>query len=116
MQCFPMPHPPHYHGEGCRALVHDRLGPCQSGQQQHAAPVRLVQPDRSDRSQQRPAQSHPPKQEYRIKKEEGEVQPMKVDSGRTTDDDVVKVSDVNVVIKDVGKKPMVFGKSPKTDS
>jgi len=55
MQCFPMPYPSHHHGEGSRMLVHDRLGPRQSGQQQHAAPVRPVQPDRSDRSQQRPA-------------------------------------------------------------
>ena len=41
---------------------------------------------------------------------------MQVDSGKATAVDVVKVSDVNVVIKDVGKKPTVFGKSPKTDS
>ena len=40
---------------------------------------------------------------------------MKVDSGRITADDVVKVSDVNVVIKDVGKKPIVFAKSAKTN-
>ena len=116
MQCFPMPYPPHYQGEGSRTLVHDRLGPHQSGQQQHAAPVRPVLPDRSDRSQQRPAQSHPPKQEYRVKKMEGEVQPMQVDSRKTTTDEVVKVGNVNVVIKDVGKKPMVFGKSAQNDS
>ena len=110
MQCFPMPYPPHYQGEGSRTPVHDRLGPHQSGRQQYAAPVRPVQPDRSDRSQQRPAQSHPPRQEYRVKKREEDVQPMQVDSGKTTTDDVVKISDVNVVVKDVGKKPMVFGK------
>ena len=40
---------------------------------------------------------------------------MQVDSGKTTADDVVKLGDVNVAIKDVGKKPMVFGKSAKTD-
>ena len=40
---------------------------------------------------------------------------MQVDSGKTTADDVVKVGDVNVVIKDLGKKPMVFGKSAKID-
>jgi len=73
MQSFPMPYPPHYHGEGSRMPMHDLLGPRQSGQQQYAAPVRPVQPDRSDRSQQRPAQSHPTKQEYRIKKKEEEV-------------------------------------------
>ena len=41
---------------------------------------------------------------------------MQVDSGKTTADENVKVGDVNVVIKDVGKKPMVFGKSAQTDS
>jgi len=101
MQCFPMPYPPHYYGEGSRTLVHDRLGPCQSGPQQHAAPVKLVQPDWSDRSLQRPVQSQPPKQVYRVKQKEEEVQPMQVDSGRTTADDVVKVGDANVFIKDV---------------
>ena len=111
MQCFTMPYPPHYHGEGSRTPVHVRLDPRQSGQQQHAAPVRPVQPDRSDRSQQRPAQSHPPKQEYRIKKKEGEAQPMQVDSGKTITSDVVQISDVNVVVKDIEKRPMVFDKS-----
>ena len=115
MQCFPMPYPPNYHGEGSRTPVHDRLGPRQSGRQQHAAPVKPVQLDRLDWSQQRPVQSHPPRQEYRIKKKEDEGQPMQVDSGKTTADEVVKVGDVNVVIKDVGKRPMVFGKSAKTD-
>ena len=41
---------------------------------------------------------------------------MQVDSGKTTADEIVKVGDVNVVIKDVGKKPMVFGKSAQNDS
>ena len=40
---------------------------------------------------------------------------MQVDSGKTTADDVVKIGDVNVVVKDVGKKPMVFGKLAQTD-
>ena len=40
---------------------------------------------------------------------------MQVDYGKTTIDKVVKVDDVNVVIKDVGKKPMVFGKSAQID-
>ena len=39
-----------------------------------------------------------------------------MDSGKTTTDDVVKIGDVNVVVKDVGKKPMVFGKLAQTDS
>ena len=70
---------------------------------------------RSDRSQQRLAQSHPPRQEYHIKNKEEDVQPMQVDSGKTTTDDVIKIGDVNVVVKNVGKKPMVFGKSAQTD-
>ena len=41
---------------------------------------------------------------------------MQVDSGKTTIDDVVKIGDVNVVVKDVGKKLMVFGKSAQIDS
>ena len=95
--------------------MHDRLGPRQSSQQQHAAPVKPVQPDHSDRSQQRPAQSHPPKQVYCINQKEDEVQPMQVDFGETAAEDVVKVGNVNVVLKDVGKQPMVFGKSAKTN-
>ena len=43
------------------------------------------------------------------------MQPMQVDSGKTTSDDVVKIGDVNVVVKDVGKKLMVFGKSAQTN-
>ena len=120
MQCYPMPHPSsHQSGGYFRTIfdrfsrpVHDRLGPRQSGQQQHAAPVRPVQPDRSDRSQQRPVQSHPSKQEYRIKKKKkDEAQPMQVNSEKTTTSDVVQISDVNVVVKDVEKRPMVFDKS-----
>ena len=44
------------------------------------------------------------------------MQPMQVDSRKTTADDIMKIGDVNVVVKDVGKKPMVFGKSAQTDS
>ena len=40
---------------------------------------------------------------------------MQVDFGKATTDEIVKVGDVNVVIKDVWKKPMVFGKLAKTD-
>ena len=36
------------------------------------------------------------------------MQPMQVDSGKTTTDDVIRIGDVNVVVKDVGKKPMVL--------
>ena len=41
---------------------------------------------------------------------------MQVESGKTTTNDVVKIGDVNAVVKDVGKKSMVFGKSAQTDS
>jgi len=41
---------------------------------------------------------------------------MQVGSRKATADEVIKVGDVNVVIKDVGKKPMVFGKSAQIDS
>ena len=44
------------------------------------------------------------------------MQPMQVDSRKTTADDIVKIGDVNVVVKDVRKKAMVFGKSAQTDS
>ena len=51
-----------------------------------------------------------------MKRKEEDVQPMQVDSGKTTTDDVVKIGNVNVVVKDVGKKPMVFGKSAQINS
>ena len=41
------------------------------------------------------------------------MQLMQVDSRKTIADDVVKTSNMNVVIKDVGKRPIVFGKSVK---
>ena len=36
---------------------------------------------------------------------------MQVNSEKTTTSDVVQISDVNVVVKDVEKRPMVFDKS-----
>ena len=39
-----------------------------------------------------------------------EAQPLQVDSGRTTADDIVQIGDMNVIVKDVGKRSMVFGK------
>ena len=36
---------------------------------------------------------------------------MQVDSGKTTTSDVVQISDVDMVVKDVEKRPMVFDKS-----
>ena len=111
MQCFPMPHPPHYHGKGSRTL-----GMTDWARANLVSSTMLHRSDRSDWSQWRSVQSHPPRQEYRIKRKEDEVQPMQVDSGKATADDVVKIGDVNVVVKDVGKKSMVFGKSAQTDS
>ena len=89
MQCHPMPYPPHFQGEGSsrgpvfdrlKQLVHDRLGEHQSSQGQTLGSVRPVYPDRSDRSQQRPAQVRPVRQEYRIKEKKDELVPMQVDS------------------------------------
>jgi len=36
---------------------------------------------------------------------------MQVDFERTTADDIVQIGDMNVVVKDIGKRQMVFGKS-----
>ena len=36
---------------------------------------------------------------------------MQVDTQKITADDVMQIGDANVVVKDVGKGPMVFGKS-----
>ena len=86
-----MPYPPHLQGEGSfrgpvfdrlKQPVHDRLGQHQSGQGQNPGPVRPVYPDRSDRSQQRPAQVSPVRQEYRVKEKMDEPEPMQVDSDK----------------------------------
>ena len=55
--------------------VPDQLGAHQSGPAQQALPVRPVPYDRSDRSQQRPAQFIRPQVEYRVKEKKSEVQP-----------------------------------------
>ena len=97
-----MPYPPHFQGEGSsrgpvfdrlKQLVHDRLGEHQSSQGQNPGPVRPVYPDRSDRSQQRPAQVHPVRQEYRIKEKKDEPVPMQVDSEKVPGAKVVQVED-----------------------
>ena len=106
MQCFPMPYPPYPQGEGSRTSVHDRLGPRQSGQQLQDASV-------PDQSHQRLAQFHPLRQEYRAK---DETQPMQVDSGKTTADNVAQIGDVNVVVKEASKGPTLFSKSIKFDA
>ena len=41
---------------------------------------------------------------------------MQVDSGKTTADDVVKIGDVNVVVKEASRGPMIFGKSVKSNA
>jgi hypothetical protein len=41
---------------------------------------------------------------------------MEVNSGKTTAGKIVKVGDMNVVVKNIEKRPMVFGKSVKSDS
>ena len=56
--------------------VHDQLGQHQSGQGQNPGPIRPVYPDRSDRSQQRPAQVRPVRQEYRVKEKKDKPEPM----------------------------------------
>ena len=110
MQCYPMPYPPHSQGEGSsrgpdfdrlKQPVHDRLGQHQSAQGKNP---RLVYPDRSNRSQKRPAQVRPTRQEYRIKEKKDEPEPMQVDSEKAPADDVVHIQDAQ-------KGPMIIEKS-----
>jgi hypothetical protein len=42
------------------------------------------------------------------------VQPVQVDSEETIVDNIVQIGDVTMVVKDVGKGPMVFGNSAKS--
>jgi len=69
------------------------LGQHQSGQGQHPGPVRPVYPDRSDWSQQRPAQVRPVRQEYCVKEKKNEPVPMQVDSKKAPAAKVVQVED-----------------------
>jgi hypothetical protein len=39
---------------------------------------------------------------------------MQVDSGKTAANKIMQIGDVDVVVKDVGKGPMVFGNSVKS--
>src|SRR6185503_3423084 len=57
MQCYPMPYPPHFQGEGSsrgpvfgrlKQPVNDQLGQHQSGQGQNPRPVRPVRPDSAE--------------------------------------------------------------------
>ena len=111
LQCFPMPYPPPYQREERpRMQVHDRLGQNQSGPVPQPQPVRPVIYDRSDRSQQRPAQFAPPRMEYRVKEKKSEVQP-----GATPEkakaDTIVQIGEIKVVVQDKGKEPMMIDKS-----
>ena len=99
MQCYPMPYPPNFQREGSsrgpvfdrlRKPVHDQLGQHQSSQGQNPGPVYL---DRSDRSQQRPAQVRPMCQEYRIKEKKDKPVLMQVDSEKAPTAKVVQVED-----------------------
>ena len=108
MQCFLMPYPPPYQREERPStLVHDQLGPRQSSPAQQVQPVPY---DRSDWSRQRPAQSALPRLEYRVKEKKLEVQST-ADSEKIRADPVVQIGDIKVVVQDMGKEPMVFGKS-----
>ena len=55
--------------------------------------VRGRTPDRSDWSQQRPAQVHPVRQEYRVKEKKDELVPMQVDSEKALAAKIVQVED-----------------------
>ena len=102
MQCYPMPYPPYFQGEGSsrgpvfdrlKQPVHDRLGQHQSGQGKNPGLVKPVYSDRSDRSQQRPAQVRPVHQEYRVKEKKDEPVPMQVDSEKVPAAKVVQIED-----------------------
>ena len=116
MQCYPMPYPPHFQGEGSsrgpvfdrlRQPVHDRLGQHQSGQGQNPGPVRPVYPDRS---QQRPAPVRLVRQEYRVKEKKDESEPMQVDSEKALVR-VVQVEDGKGKAQDTPKGPVIGEKS-----
>ena len=119
MQCYLMPYPPHFQGEGnsrgpifdrLRQPVHDRLGQHQSGQGKNPGPVRPVYPDRSDRSQQRPAQVRPMRQEYRVKRKKDEPVPMQVDSEKPLAAKVVQVEDGKGKAQDAQEGPVIVEK------
>ena len=89
--------------------MHDRLGLRQFGPVQHAAPVRPVATDRSDRSHQRPGQFPVLRFEYRVK-EKKEEQKLVVDPEKPKTD-AIQIGEIKVPIKDTGKKPMDIEKS-----
>jgi len=119
MQCYPMLYPPHFQGEGSsrgpvfdrlRQPVHDRLGQHQSGQGQHPGPVRPVYPDRSDWSQQRPAQVRPVRQEYCVKEKKNEPVSMQVDSKKAPAAKVVQVEDGKGKAQNAQEGPVIIEK------
>ena len=65
----------------------------------HANLFRANRLHRSDRSQQRPVQFCSSRLEYHAKEKKDDVQPMQVDSGKATVDNIVQIGDVNVVVK-----------------
>ena len=95
--------------------VHDRLGPHQSGPTQQAPPVRPIPYDRSDRSQQRPAQFAPPRMEYRVKEKRSEVQP-KTTPEKTKAATIFQIGKIKMVVQDKGKEPMVIDKSASSSA
>ena len=114
-----MPYPPHFQGEGSsrgpvfdrlRLSVHDRLGQHQSGQGQTPGPVRPVYPDRSDQSQQRPAQVRPVPQEYRVKEKKDEPVSMEVDSEKAPAAKVVQVEDGKGKAQSAQEGPVIVEK------
>ena len=72
--------------------------------------VRGKTPDRSDRSQQRPAQVRPMHQEYRIKEKKDESVPMQVDSEKFPTTKVVQVEDGKGKAQDAQGGPVVVEK------
>ena len=94
-----------------RQPVHDRLGQHQSGQGKNPGPVRPVYSDRSDQSQQRPAQVRPVRQEYRIKEKKDEHEPMQVDSEKAPAAKVVQVEDGKGKAQNAQEGPAIVKKS-----
>ena len=92
-------------------LVHDRLGPHQSGPVPQPQLVRPVVYDRSDRSQQRPAQFAPPRMEYRVKEKRKSKVQLEATLEKSKTDTVVQIGEIKVVVQDKGKEPMVIDKS-----
>ena len=70
--------------------------------------MRDASPDRSDRSQQRPAQFRLVRQEYRVKEKKDE--PVQVDSKKVPAAKVVQVEDEKGKAQDTQKRPVIVEK------